>query len=246
MQNHANCVRSNTLRLRLHRHPPRFTDRSHPLSLSVSLPLSFPYPFSLFLFSLRFFSPPPAGSVFLLPFCSAPPAALSLLHGWRECQRQKCFDDCVPPRLFLYFCRGVEYRLGGAAAPETQRGMKLRPPYLRLLPSGKRKNAWKIVAEVLEASRFSACGMDIDRGIELGVVCQLPRATDALKIDAPVVWNTWRRYTAPLKKLRTLGALGSNKAVGLHVSLRTIFSRHSCTLGSVLICPKVLSQLPTE
>lgn len=24
----------------------------------------------------------------------------------RESERQKCFDDCVPWRLFLYFCRG--------------------------------------------------------------------------------------------------------------------------------------------
>jgi len=55
----------------------------------------------------------------------------------RESERQKCFDDCVPRRLVpLFLPRGWNTRLGGAAAAATatgaHRGMKPRPPYLRL------------------------------------------------------------------------------------------------------------------
>ena len=39
------------------------------------------------------------------------------------------------------FAEGWNSRLGGAAAPGTQRGMKLRPPYLRLYAEWETKKA---------------------------------------------------------------------------------------------------------
>lgn len=137
MQNHANCVRSNTLRLHLHRLPPRFTDppshhhpRPSPLFPSRPGPALF---FSVF--------PRPCLSSFCLfavlphiprsPFFADHRASASV----KNVSTIACRGVCS-----FIFAEGWNTRLGGAAAPGTQRGMKLRPPYLRLCRVGNEKS----------------------------------------------------------------------------------------------------------
>lgn len=62
---------------------------------------------------------PPAATRFSL-FIPPDPSCRSRA---RESERQKCFDDCVPRRLFLYFCRG-----GGIPGWAGQLPPPLPPP----------------------------------------------------------------------------------------------------------------------
>lgn len=134
-------------KLRSFEHPPPpptsassafYRSRRLCLSLSLSLPLTIT--FSLFFLDPR---PRPAVSVFLLPLCSAPTAPLSSSQSRCERQRQKCFDDCVPRRLFFYFCRGVEYQAGRGRCPRDTKGDETSPAIFTSLPSGKRKKSGK-------------------------------------------------------------------------------------------------------
>lgn len=100
------------------------------------------------------FSPLPLPSLLISALYSSVPQHLSpssalfsfiSLSMLRARERQKCFDDCMPRRLFLYFCRGGwNTRLGGAApAAGAHRGWNLaRHIYVSLsrVGSGKKGN----------------------------------------------------------------------------------------------------------
>lgn len=114
MQNHANCVRSNTPRPRGGSSAPQQPGR-------------------------RVFPSRPGPPLFFSVFPRPRLSSFRLLAEHRASAGVKNVSTiaCRGARSFI-FAEGWNTRLGGAAAPGTK-GMKLRPPYLRLCRVGREK-----------------------------------------------------------------------------------------------------------
>lgn len=83
-----------------------------------------------------------------------------LVASPRECQRQKCFDDCVPWRLFLYFCRGVEQQAGRGCCPRDTKGDETSPAiFTSLRRVGNEKSSGKsLLSHSILFSFFAVIG----------------------------------------------------------------------------------------